>query len=345
MPTTSLSFLDKSVKADPLAGDDLSPKQPFSIRTTVHDAYTPPHDSQLSAMPCLEEYNLASSTPLVLTADPRCTSQVIQGVHDACARVPFNVAVPVETDLFSGRLVVSVRGLPGTPAAAFKGTKWMGKTVFQGQFKRRIPAEDLWVGQELWNEPLLPESLRRLVFTTAAKFFSSTCKVKTQGEGVGFMNPLLAMCQTINVSKSGQQPDPTGPVEEDMTLCCCNGLVDKKGEPLSGSARQKYFDNLKNLSTLEFDADHIYTFVILQSFLDLQQYKLSLGGLLNMDLSQILNGQPLQMLLKNVRVSGPFGWSEQGYILYIGTGGLDSVDGCGNYTYIEFDRSLALLCC
>lgn len=78
MPATSLSFSEKSVKADPLAIDDLSLKQPaFSIKTTVYDAYTPPHDSQLSAMPCLEEYSLASSTPLVLTADPRCSSQVV----------------------------------------------------------------------------------------------------------------------------------------------------------------------------------------------------------------------------------------------------------------------------
>lgn len=75
------------------------------------------------------------------------------------------------------------------------------------------------------------------------------------------------------------------------------------GQPLSGAARQKYFDNLKNLATFQFDAEHVHTFVILQSFLDLQQYKLSLGGPLTMDLSQILNGQPLQMMVKNTKVS------------------------------------------
>lgn len=30
-------------------------------------------------------------------------------------------------------------------------------TCLQGKFKRPISAADLWVGQELWNEPLLPE--------------------------------------------------------------------------------------------------------------------------------------------------------------------------------------------
>lgn len=33
------------------------------------------------------------------------------------------------------------------------------------------------------------------------------------------------------------------------------------------------------------------------------QYKLSLGGFLNLDLCPLLNGQPLQMMCKNVRVS------------------------------------------
>lgn len=82
MPVTSLAFTDKSVKADALAGDDLSSGQPFSIRTIVDDVQTPPHDSQLSAMPCLEEYHVATSSPLMLTADPRCTTQVTLNVSD-----------------------------------------------------------------------------------------------------------------------------------------------------------------------------------------------------------------------------------------------------------------------
>lgn len=62
-------------------------------------------------------------------------------------------------------------------------------------------------------------SFQRLVFTTAAKMFSSTYKVMVGGEGdaVGYLNPLLAIAATINVSLPGQQPDLRS-VHEDSRL-------------------------------------------------------------------------------------------------------------------------------
>jgi hypothetical protein len=42
--------------------------------------------------------------------------------------------------------------------------------------------------------------------------------------------------------------------------------------------------------------------VITQSIVDMEAYRLKLGAFINLDLCPVLNGQPLQMLCKNVRV-------------------------------------------
>jgi hypothetical protein len=75
------------------------------------------------------------------------------------------------------------------------------------------------------------------------------------------------------------------------------------GKPVNSQQRQKHFDKPSNLAAAHLGSEHVYTFVIGQSILDMMQYRLSLGGLLNLDLCPILNGQPLQMMCKNIKVS------------------------------------------
>lgn len=53
-----------------------------------------------------------------------------------------------------------------------------------------------------------------------------------------------------------------------------------------------------------FSTGHVYTFIITQSIVDMEAYRLKLGAFINLDLCPVLNGQPLQMMCKNVRVSG-----------------------------------------
>eukprot|EP00879_Flechtneria_rotunda_P016051 GHRR01016789.1.p1 GENE.GHRR01016789.1~~GHRR01016789.1.p1 ORF type:complete len:238 (+),score=85.54 GHRR01016789.1:188-901(+) len=71
--------------------------------------------------------------------------------------------------------------------------------------------------------------------------------------------------------------------------------------PLTASQRMKFFDKPSNLASVTFDDINVYTFVVCQSIMDLPAYKLSLGGFLTLDLCQLLNGQPLQLMCKNVR--------------------------------------------
>eukprot|EP00883_Tetradesmus_obliquus_P004533 jgi/Sobl393_1/14888/SZX68548.1 len=274
----------------------------FTIKTapgSINDNYNvvQPHTSQLDALPAPDVFH---SAPIFLSSDPRCPTQAIGGCSDPTSPVLLNQQLSLDTELFSGSLLVNIKGFPGTPSRAFRNSKWLGQTVIQGRFKQHIAADELWVGQELWNKPLLPLSFQKLIFNTAAKIFSATSRITTQGEGVGFLNPLLAMAQLVNVAAPGSEPCLQGEVLEDARLLV-PALADKRGKPIASTLRQKHFDKPANLAAAHFSSEHVYTFVIGQSILDMMQYRLSLGGLLNLDLCPILNGQPLQMMCKNIR--------------------------------------------
>lgn len=270
----------------------------LSTQPTYRDdsSIVAPHPSQRSAMPSAEQF---CGDALIITQDPRARGQVV-GTNSR-GQVPIGVPVSVETPTFVGHMCNSIRGWRGTPQAEFRGTKLLGKSIIQGMFKQPTPAKDLWVGQELLNKPLLPASFQRLVFTTAAKLFSNTCRVMVEGdeEAVGYLNPLLAMAAVINVSLPGQQPDLRAATEDVRLLN--SSLVDKSGQPLSSSQRQRFYDKPSNLAGAVFRTNLVYTFVIDQSIVNMEAYRLKLGAFINLDLCAVLNGQPLQLMCKNVQ--------------------------------------------
>lgn len=42
-----------------------------------------------------------------------------------------NQQLSLDTELFSGSLLVNIKGFPGTPSRAFRNSKWLGQTVIQ----------------------------------------------------------------------------------------------------------------------------------------------------------------------------------------------------------------------
>jgi hypothetical protein len=108
-------------------------------------------------------------------------------------------------------------------------------------------------------------SFQKLIFSTAAKIFCSTSRIKTDGEGVGFLNPLLAMAQVVNVSRPGSEPDIHQAVAEDVRLMC-SSLADKKGEQgvasdqerQSSSAGERHIFSAGEHHTFSAGARHIF---------------------------------------------------------------------------------------
>jgi hypothetical protein len=67
-------------------------------------------------------------------------------------------------------------------------------------------------------------------YTAAAKMFSSTtrvCPSTSNGQIAGFLNPVLASCQLVNVSRPGEEP-AVWEAQEDMRLLS-EELADKNG--------------------------------------------------------------------------------------------------------------------
>lgn len=96
----------------------------------------------------------------------------------------------------------------------------------------------------------------------------------------------------------------------DVIFCCKGQFTDitclslpllllLPGNPVSSDKRRKWCDTPKNLSGRQFSPDHVYTFHIWQHLIDFSTYNLSLGGLMNLDLTQFLNCQPLQLTCKD----------------------------------------------
>ena len=72
--------------------------------------------------------------------------------------------------------------------------------------------------------------------------------------------------------------------------------------PVISDRRRKWCDQPKNLAGRTFSPDHTYTFHIWQHLIDFSSYKLSVGGLVNIDLAAALNAQPLQLTCKDIKV-------------------------------------------
>ncbi len=72
---------------------------------------------------------------------------------------------------------------------------------------------------------------------------------------------------------------------------------------MPGEKRRKWCDQPKNLAGLKFTPEHTVTLHIWQHVIDFSNYKLNLGGVLNVDIAPSLCSQPLQLTVKNIKVS------------------------------------------
>jgi hypothetical protein len=71
---------------------------------------------------------------------------------------------------------------------------------------------------------------------------------------------------------------------------------------MAAEKRRKWCDVVKNLEGKTFDTEHVWTFHIWQHLIDFSTYRLSVGGFVGLDLAHALNGQPLQLTVKDTKV-------------------------------------------
>ncbi|KXZ48705.1 hypothetical protein GPECTOR_26g608 [Gonium pectorale] len=220
--------------------------------------------------------------------------------------------IRLESELFSGELLVFVRGLPNTPVHLFAGKKRASWVAMQGRFKAPLSLDSVVTGQE-FSRPFrrLPAAwFVEHVLIGLARQVSPSMRVGPLSSP-SLLMPLIASAQLVNVSEPGTQP-PAMACPEDVRLFCpqltarratAGGGGDASGaasasQPASSEARRRYFTSPRNRAGLVYDTRRVWTFHFWQQFVDLSTYKLDFSGL-SYDLVRHLDGQPLQIMAKD----------------------------------------------
>eukprot|EP00775_Hariotina_reticulata_P007980 gene7980-8178_t len=244
-------------------------------RTIQGDWDVPPHPLLEKGTPTRQQFDDPDTTPVVIMRNPIAGPQVIDGTADVEKPVPINTDEPITVDspLFHGKIHIHVRGLKSSKHNIFEGKKRYGR------FKRDIKASDFWNGHE---------------------WFSVTDIVPTRHPipmVAGFLNPVLASCQLVNVSRPGEEPELWG-ATEDMRLLH-DELTDKNGNPMPSEKRRRWFDVAANAQKVIISKDYVYTWHIWQHWCNISTYRLQLSSLLSFDLCQFSEGQPMQIMAKD----------------------------------------------
>jgi hypothetical protein len=127
------------------------------------------------------------------------------------------------------------------------------------------------------------------------------------GNNPKMLAPLAGTSQVVRADKPGYEPSIVSEdgVEENCRLL---GGIFARDKDVSSSARKSHFANPKRGAKYMFDTETVYTFDFYQNLLNVNTYSLDLG-IANINLSPILNGQPIQSLCKTTE--GRYLWSFQ----------------------------------
>lgn len=247
--------------------------------------------------PTQKEISDSSDAPLLVRPTAGLPYQICANLADG--QVPLNTGrrLHFETDSFKGCAVLWVQGLPSSPSDLFSNRNRKTSITVQGRFKRPSGLEDICTGQEFSRTPVnLPA--RWLVDSVLVKIVRSISPSMSIGplSKPYLLVPMVAAAQIINVALPGDEPDPSREIPENMTLYD-DTLVDQKGSPLMWSKRQKVFRDAKMRKDRVFTEEHVWTFTMYQSQVNLASYVLDVG--LRFDLATHLDGQPLQFMMKD----------------------------------------------
>ncbi|KAG7349023.1 hypothetical protein IV203_011620 [Nitzschia inconspicua] len=199
----------------------------------------------------------------------------------AVESLPLGEVVPFETDI-----------------------KRLYQVVVQGQFQQRddnvITFADLFIGAR-YDKPFGGIPLRKSKLMKGIQSF-----IQRLTPGILFdiaadkprvMAP-LGTCQHLNVNKKGDEPDIMGcsrGIEEDTRLMFEQESTKNEHRFASSNDRRKRLSNPLCSSKFTIDPSLVYTLEIFDHTIDFAKYQQHFGGVIKIDLSNKLNGQPLTL--------------------------------------------------
>ncbi|CBN73937.1 conserved unknown protein [Ectocarpus siliculosus] len=237
--------------------------------------------------------------PIFVRLSPSVGDQVRLDGHEPNSSIPVNsddIAVPFETPLFKGRLLVRVAGLPGDGAQDyFRGKKRLMQCAVQGEFKKELPFDRVYTGQA-YDRPFtqLPAKwLIRSAFSLIRRL-SPALREDITGERPYMVSPLAATAQSMRAEAPGDEVAIVGDLGEETGLLG-ESFMDSR---VPSSARKKFFNNPRNLKAYSFKPGVVYTFDFYQHLYNAVTFELDLG-FRKVKLADYLNHQPAQARANN----------------------------------------------
>jgi Protein of unknown function (DUF1769) len=168
----------------------------------------------------------------------------------------------------------------------------------QGQFKVPVPFDSLLLGSE-FSRPLrlpAPGFIARASAWLAARMGGGV-RLNPTGSSPSILAPFIAAAQAVHVAKPGCEP-PLLEAGEDMTALGDATLCSPGGGPLSPAKRRALFAGHAARAGRVYDTEHVWTFQAYDQSMDYASFMLPVP-LLRLDLVHVLDGQPMQLLLKD----------------------------------------------
>ncbi|CAM9188942.1 unnamed protein product [Scytosiphon promiscuus] len=234
--------------------------------------------------------------PIFVRLSPSVGGQVRLDGQEPNSSIPVNsddIAVPFETPLFKGRLLVRVAGLPGDGAQDyFRGKKRLMQCAVQGQFKKELPFNRAYTGQA-YLRPFthLPAKwLIRSAFSVIRRL-SPALREDITGDRPYMVSPLAATAQALRAEAPGDEAAIVGDLGEETGLLGASFMNSR----VPASARKKFFSNPRNLQAYSYKPGVVYTFDFYQHLYNAVTFELDLG-FRRVRLADYLNHQPAQIM-------------------------------------------------
>ncbi|KAF6248268.1 hypothetical protein COO60DRAFT_1707179 [Scenedesmus sp. NREL 46B-D3] len=160
------------------------------------------------------------------------------------------------------------------------------------------PFDGLCLGSEFCRPLKLPAGtlLSKASMWLVSKMGSGV-QLDTSGSCPHILAPLIAAAQVVNVSEPGQEPGMLE-AKEDITAFDASLVGSWSGKALPGSRRRALFGGKAARQGRCFDTEHVWTFQVYDAVCDYASFRLPIP-FFKVDLVQVLDGQPMQLLLKD----------------------------------------------
>ena len=200
--------------------------------------------------------------------------------------------IPVESDLFVGKIIFTARDIEGSFDDYFHRKKRKSRMLLQGRFKIALPFSSVYTGQ-VFDEPIksLPAKLISRTMIQLMVKLHPGFRMSMKGDKPFFLAPLVSSCQRVHVSRLGSEPNLNvqSDLEEDMSL------LGKKYVGMSWKRRRAFFSRRKNLLKHYYDPNLVYTFDFYQHILSFSTFHAQVG-MLKYDLLKLMGSRPVQLM-------------------------------------------------